>query len=63
MTQTIPMRKGEELDVVKLEYFLRNHIDHLLNDPLMAEQFATGASNLTNSLKIGEWEDERHRGH
>ncbi|WP_160299161.1 hypothetical protein [Bacillus alveayuensis] len=43
--------------------FLRNHIDHLLNDPQMAEQFATGASNLTYSLKIGEWEDERHRGH
>ncbi|TYR78608.1 phosphotransferase family protein [Priestia megaterium] len=56
MSQIIPVRKGEELDVAKLEQFLRIHFPDLPSSPLVIEQFGTGASNLTYALSIGDWE-------
>lgn len=56
MSQTIPIRKGEELNVYKLESFLRKSFPELPEDPLRIEQFGTGASNLTYSLQVGDWE-------
>lgn len=53
---TIPVRKGEELNHDKLEAYLRKHIDGLGDSPLEVRQFPSGLSNLTYSLKIGNWE-------
>ena len=53
---TIPVRSGEELDVRKLETFLRSKIGDLPKDHLELQQFSTGYSNLTYQLKMGEWE-------
>ncbi|HET7521890.1 MAG TPA: phosphotransferase family protein [Bacillales bacterium] len=53
---TIPVRKGEELDREKLETFLKENLDGLPDGTLEIEQFPSGLSNLTYSLKIGEWE-------
>lgn len=47
------VRKGEELNVVSLKAFLKEH--QLISDsnsPLEVAQFSTGASNLTYLLKI-----------
>ena len=56
MEDTIPVRSGEELDMTRLEAFLRVHIPDLPNGPLQVKQFAAGHSNLTYSLQVGEWE-------
>ncbi|MGE7216308.1 phosphotransferase family protein [Priestia koreensis] len=56
MAQIIPVRKGEELDTKKLEQFLHEHLSLPSSGSLVIEQFGTGASNLTYTLKIGEWE-------
>lgn len=53
---TIPMRKGEELNLTILEKFLRENIESLPGSPLEILQFSTGASNLTYQLRIGDWE-------
>ncbi|MGA9172791.1 MAG: phosphotransferase family protein [Thermoactinomyces sp.] len=53
--ETIPVRRGEELNGKKLERFLRAHFN-LENDPLEIEQFATGHSNLTYLIRVGTWE-------
>ncbi|EGL83051.1 aminoglycoside phosphotransferase [Caldalkalibacillus thermarum TA2.A1] len=53
--EVIPVRKGEELDIPRLEAFLRNHFD-LEDSPLEIKQFAAGHSNLTYLLKVGSWE-------
>ncbi|MFP7299398.1 phosphotransferase family protein [Neobacillus niacini] len=53
---TIPVRKGEELNLAVLEPFLRSHIEKLPNSPLELLQFSAGHSNLTYQIKIGEWE-------
>ncbi|MBU8905647.1 phosphotransferase family protein [Desertibacillus haloalkaliphilus] len=53
---TIPVRKGEELDVSSLEQFLKNNIVGLSDDRLEISQFAAGHSNLTYEVKIGDWE-------
>lgn len=53
---TIPVRKGEELNSERLEIFLRENLEGLPNGPLEIEQFPAGLSNLTYSLKIGDWE-------
>ncbi|MDZ5472643.1 phosphotransferase family protein [Bacillus sp. 31A1R] len=52
---TIPVRKGEELNIEKLESFLREHVD-LPHEPLEILQFSAGHSNLTYQLKAGTWE-------
>jgi aminoglycoside phosphotransferase (APT) family kinase protein len=53
---TIPVRKGEELDLAVLEPFLRNNIKNLPNRTLELLQFSAGHSNLTYQIKIGDWE-------
>jgi aminoglycoside phosphotransferase (APT) family kinase protein len=53
--QTTPVRPGEELDLSKLEPFLRTHF---VNEPgaILVRQYPSGHSNLTYSLKIGSRE-------
>ncbi|MCM3692524.1 phosphotransferase family protein [Neobacillus niacini] len=53
---TIPVRKGEELDLAVLELFLRSNIENLPNGTLELLQFSAGHSNLTYQIKIGDWE-------
>ncbi|WP_085993029.1 phosphotransferase family protein [Oceanobacillus senegalensis] len=53
---TIPVRKGEEINQKEIESFLRRHINNLPDSPLTVEQFSAGRSNLTYLLKIGDWE-------
>jgi aminoglycoside phosphotransferase (APT) family kinase protein len=53
---TIPVRKGEELNLAVLDQFLREHIENLPNSPLELLQFSAGHSNLTYQIKVGEWE-------
>ncbi|MFE8700428.1 phosphotransferase family protein [Cytobacillus sp. FJAT-54145] len=52
---TIPVRKGEELNVEALGSFLKEHID-LPDQPLEIDQFSAGHSNLTYQLRAGDWE-------
>lgn len=54
---TIPVRKGEELNVDTLDAFLIENIEGLNEDArLEIEQFPAGASNLTYQIRKGEWE-------
>lgn len=53
---TIPVRTGEEIDILKLEQFLRASIDGLPEGELEVRQFGAGHSNLTYALKIADWE-------
>lgn len=53
---TIPVRKGEELNLAVLEGFLRESIQNLPNSPLEILQFSAGHSNLTYQIKMGDWE-------
>jgi aminoglycoside phosphotransferase (APT) family kinase protein len=53
---TIPVRKGEELNLAVLEQFLRSNVEKLPNNPLELLQFSAGHSNLTYQIKIGDWE-------
>ena len=53
---TIPVRKGEELNAAVLESFLRRNIENLPTSPLELLQFSAGHSNLTYQIKIGDWE-------
>ncbi|WP_408010407.1 phosphotransferase family protein [Pseudalkalibacillus sp. A8] len=55
-SQTIPVRKGEELDLTSIEKFLRRHLDDLPDEPLKVKQFSVGRSNLTYELGMGDWE-------
>lgn len=54
--ETIPVRKGEELDVRRLGVFLSENISDFPDAPLEVEQFPSGLSNLTYVLKSGDWE-------
>lgn len=56
VSDTIPVRHGEELDSSKLEKFLRENIVDLPIGNLEIRQFGTGHSNLTYVLKINNWE-------
>ncbi|KIL53041.1 phosphotransferase family protein [Jeotgalibacillus campisalis] len=59
MTQTkdtIPVKKGEQLNTDLLEKFLRENLGELPQATLEIEQFWAGHSNLTYELKMGEWE-------
>ena len=53
--QTSAVRPGEELDVAKLEPFLRNHFP-AERGPLVVRQFPSGHSNLTYLLRLGNRE-------
>lgn len=55
-SDTIPIRKGEELDVAAIEAFLRSQLPELPEDELTIQQFSVGRSNLTYQLQMGEWE-------
>jgi aminoglycoside phosphotransferase (APT) family kinase protein len=50
--QTSAVRPGEELDLAKLEPFLRNHFP-VETGPLVVRQFPSGHSNLTYSVHLG----------
>jgi aminoglycoside phosphotransferase (APT) family kinase protein len=49
------VRRGEELDLSKLEALLRSHFPNELG-PVNVRQFPSGHSNLTYSLQIGSSE-------
>ena len=53
--QPTTVRTGEELDLLRLEHYL---VQHLVNarGPLVVEQFPSGYSNLTYLLRMGEQE-------
>lgn len=53
---TIPVRRGEELNLIELEKFLRLHIKDLPSEPIELLQFSAGHSNLTYQLRVGDWE-------
>lgn len=53
MSDTRPIRPGEELNAENLKNFLREKLD-LKTDEIEIEQFPAGNSNLTYCLKIGE---------
>ena len=46
------VRPGEELDLSKLEPFLRNHFPHV-QGPLSIQQYPSGHSNLTYMVQLG----------
>jgi aminoglycoside phosphotransferase (APT) family kinase protein len=50
--QTSAVRPGEELELAKLEPFLRNHFP-AETGPLVVRQFPSGHSNLTYSVHLG----------
>jgi aminoglycoside phosphotransferase (APT) family kinase protein len=52
---TKPVRQGEELDLARLEPFLRSHFPDLGGE-LVVKQFPSGHSNLTYSVALGEKE-------
>ncbi|MDQ0215489.1 aminoglycoside phosphotransferase (APT) family kinase protein [Oikeobacillus pervagus] len=56
MAHMIPVRKGEELNIERLQAYLHQTIEDLPNEPLIIQQFGTGASNLTYSISIGDFE-------
>ena len=49
------IRAGEELDLARLEPYLRTQFPNL-NGPLVVRQFPSGHSNLTYSVMLGETE-------
>jgi len=51
-----PVRAGEELDAVKLEAYLREHLPGGLDGALEITQFPAGHSNLTYLLRAGDRE-------
>lgn len=55
LDSTAAVRKGEELDLSKLEPYLRGYFPDL-SGPLVVRQFPSGHSNLTYSVTLGEKE-------
>ncbi|WP_035445031.1 phosphotransferase family protein [Bacillus sp. UNC41MFS5] len=53
---TIPVRKGEELNLSVLDTFLQETIENLPVGPLEILQFSAGHSNLTYQIKKEKWE-------
>ncbi|WP_077213262.1 phosphotransferase family protein [Bacillus dakarensis] len=56
MSQTIPVRKGEEIDVDVISKYLFSNLNDLPKNTLEIEQFSAGSSNLTYVIKCGEWQ-------
>src|SRR5436309_719980 len=50
-----PIRDGEELDLARLEPYLRGHFPDP-GGPLVVTQFPSGHSNLTYSVSLGDKE-------
>lgn len=55
-SDTIEVRKGEELNKKKIKYFLLENIPDIPAGELEIQQFSAGHSNLTYLLKIEDWE-------
>lgn len=53
MSDTKPIRKGEELDKEKLSEYLKQNLSEA-NGDIEVSQFPAGASNLTYCIKVGE---------
>ncbi|MED1204057.1 phosphotransferase family protein [Heyndrickxia acidicola] len=53
---TIAVRKGEELDQTALFTYLQQHFKDFPEEELQIKQFGAGHSNLTYSLRAGDWE-------
>jgi aminoglycoside phosphotransferase (APT) family kinase protein len=53
---TIDIRSGEDLDRDAVERYLREHVTGVPDGPLQVRQFASGRSNLTYLLRVGDWE-------
>lgn len=53
---TIEVRSGEELNIEKLQNFIRDHIPEAPEGELQIRQFSVGHSNLTYLLQMNEWE-------
>ncbi|SDH89159.1 phosphotransferase family protein [Alteribacillus bidgolensis] len=53
---TIPVRKGEEIELRRLENYLRQEMDPFPDEELHIEQFPSGHSNLTYVITAGRWE-------
>lgn len=56
MSDTRPVRPGEELDAAPLEAWIRERLPDLPAEPLKIEQFPGGHSNLTYLLGFGDRE-------
>jgi aminoglycoside phosphotransferase (APT) family kinase protein len=52
MSDTKPIRQGEELNIENLQAFLRENLD-IKSDEIEISQFPGGSSNLTYCIKIG----------
>ncbi len=52
LDRAAPVRPGEELDLGRLEGYVRQHLPQLAG-PLAVEQFPHGHSNLTYLLRVG----------
>ena len=55
MSDTKPIRQGEELNTANLQFFLREDLG-VKTDEIEISQFPAGSSNLTYCIKIGETE-------
>jgi aminoglycoside phosphotransferase (APT) family kinase protein len=55
MSDTKPIRQGEELNAENLQAFLQANLN-IKSNKIIIEQFPAGASNLTYCIKIGETE-------
>ncbi|WP_066174773.1 phosphotransferase family protein [Bacillus marinisedimentorum] len=53
---TIPVRKGEEIDLGSLGRFLQTNLELPVADGIDVKQFGAGHSNLTYEIKVGKWE-------
>jgi aminoglycoside phosphotransferase (APT) family kinase protein len=57
ITETIPIREGEELEEQKIIPFIKKHLKDIPDDaPIQIKQFRAGRSNLTYLIQIGKWE-------
>lgn len=54
LDSTRQIREGEELDLARLEPYLREHLPDAVG-PLVVEQFPAGHSNLTYSVRLGQY--------
>ena len=54
LDRTSAVREGEELDLGRLEAYLREHLPDAPGGELAVEQFPGGFSNLTYLLRLGE---------
>src|SRR5258708_38114113 len=53
--ETIPVRPGEQLDWLRVEHYLREHLAGIDAAPMEVRQFPSGASNLTYLVQGGAW--------